>query len=169
MSAVFHFPGIAHDRIARAVHRVLEATPLCSMATRGPGDQVHINTAFFAWSEALELFFLSTPDSVHCRNLAQSPEMAVAVFDSHQPWGERHRGLQLFGVGEPVPPVRLSEVEGLYARRFPRYREFNARDDAAFAALRFYFFRATALKLLDEEECGEATPIAVAVVRPDNR
>jgi len=165
MSATFYNPGFPANRIAEAVRRILSGTPLCSMATRGAGDYVHINTAFFAWNEAMELFFLSAPDSVHSRNLERVPTMAVAVFDSHQPWGALHRGLQLFGTAGRVDAARVGEVESLYSRRFERYREFKGGGSGAFSELRFYAFQAATLKLLDEEEFGEATLVSAEMVR----
>jgi uncharacterized protein YhbP (UPF0306 family) len=165
MSATFHSPGFATNKIAEAVRRILSGTPLCSMAPLGAGDHLHINTAFFAWNEAVELFFLSAPDSVHSRNLERVPTMAVAVFDSHQPWGALHRGLQLFGTAGRVDAARVGEVESLYARRFERYGEFKAAGRGAFTELRFYAFQAAALKLLDEEEFGEATLVSAEIVR----
>ncbi len=165
MSVTFHCPGVDPERLAEAVHRVLGETMLCSMATVGSGNQVHINTAFFAWSEALELFFLSAPDAVHCRNLERVPTMAVAVFDGHQRWGAHHRGLQLFGAGGRVETPKLAEAERLYARRFESYSEFKVRGGAAFGVLRFYGFWAASLKLLDEEAFGEARLVAAEIVR----
>jgi uncharacterized protein YhbP (UPF0306 family) len=165
MSVTLHCPGVDADRLAEVVRRILGETTLCAMATLGPENQVHINTAFFAWNEAVELFFLSLPDAVHCRNLEGAPTMAVAVFDSQQRWGTPHRGLQLFGVGGRLGPSQLEEVERLYVRRFPAYDEFKAHGHTAFGALRFYAFRAAALKLLDEEAFGEARVVAAEIVR----
>jgi hypothetical protein len=165
MSITFHCPDVGSERLAEAVHRVLNETMLCSMATLGPENQVHINTAFFAWNESLELFFLSAPDAVHCRNIERVPTMAVTVFDSRQPWGKPNRGLQLFGAGGRVGTPKLEEAERLYARRFNSYYEFKARGGAGFGALRFYGFWPAALKLLDEEAFGEAKLVSAEIVR----
>jgi uncharacterized protein YhbP (UPF0306 family) len=165
MSVAFHCPGVASERLAKAVYRVLDETLLCSMATLGSLGKVHVNTAFFAWNEAMELVFLSAQDAVHCRNLERVPTMAVAVFDSHQAWGTHHRGLQLFGVGGPVELPQLDAAERLYARRFELYDQFRARGGPAFGALRFYVFRTEGLKLLDEEAFGEARPVEAEIVR----
>jgi uncharacterized protein YhbP (UPF0306 family) len=165
MSIRLHCPAVSTERLTDAVHRILGDTILCSMATLGPGNQVHINTAFFAWNETLELFFLSAPDAVHCRNLERVPTMALAIFDSRQRWGTHHRGLQLFGESGRVDSPKLDEAERVYARRFEAYPEFKARGGAAFGALRFYVFRAGALKLLDEEAFGEARLISAEIVR----
>jgi uncharacterized protein YhbP (UPF0306 family) len=165
MSIRLDCPAVGAERLAEAVHRILGETMLCSMATLGPGNQVHINAAFFAWNETLELFFLSAPDAVHWRNLERVPTMALAVFDGHQRWGTHHRGLQLFGEGGRVGATKLDEAERLYADRFESYHEFKERGGAAFGALRFYVFRAGALKLLDEEAFGEARLISAEIVR----
>src|SRR5687767_7728113 len=131
-----HDPG----RITQSVFRILGNTDLCSMATRGPGDRVHINTAFFAFDAELCLCFLSDPRSRHCANLEHSPAMAIAIFDSHQRWGETNAGLQLFGVGGLASGAALTHDEAVYAGRFSRYSELRAAGGAVpeFQRLRLY-------------------------------
>src|SRR5262245_66581112 len=87
VSPVLHAVGYDGDRLQASVTRMLAANTLCSMATRSPAGTVHINAAFFCSSSDLHLFFLSHPQSMHCRNLGHEPHMAVSIFDSHQPWG----------------------------------------------------------------------------------
>ncbi len=50
---------ISDPPVRKSVFDILEDSPLCSMATMGPRGQPHINTAYFAYSPGLELFFLS--------------------------------------------------------------------------------------------------------------
>src|SRR3989442_305144 len=79
-------------RIQGSVFRILRDSALCSMSTVAPGTRAHINTAYFCYSPDLNFYFLSDPDSLHCKNLERNPSMAMMVMNSSQTWGGRHRG-----------------------------------------------------------------------------
>lgn len=140
------------------------------MATRSEAGVVNINAAFYSFSAELELYFLSHPASAHCRNLAHVGHMAVAVFDTHQEWGQPHAGLQLYGKGGPVGTEHGERAHASYAARFPRYFDFVLRAGEAadaptgFASLRLYRFRPVRVKLLDEQEFGEEVYITADIL-----
>ncbi len=163
-------PRYAGDRLRAAVLGILDANALCTMATRSAAGVVDINTAFYSFSEELELYFLSNPASAHCRNLAHTGQMAVAVCDSHQEWGATRAGLQLYGTGGPVPAGHCERARASYAARFPRYFDLvlRAGEDAdaatALDALRLYRFVPARIKILDEHEFGEEVYVMAAVV-----
>jgi uncharacterized protein YhbP (UPF0306 family) len=157
-------PRIAAAHLRRIALRILAQTPLCSVATVAPDGSAHVNTAYFCYSDALELFFLSHPASKHCRNLAANGSAAIAVFDSRQRWGGPDRGLQLFGTCSAAEGERAAR---LYSARFPRYAKWVARQGAAGAAKDYRFFRVacTQFKLLDERELGGARFVVADVAR----
>jgi hypothetical protein len=143
---------------------------MCSMATRSEAGALHINTAYFCFSHDLIFYFLSHPDSLHCHNLARVPQMAVAVFDGRQPWGDPHTGLQLHGLGGLTDQDPHHEACQLYTARFPRYREFLRRsiaspDSSVFRSLRFYRFAPERVQILDEWEFGAEVFIASSILR----
>jgi len=141
------------------------------MATRSEAGTLHINTVYFCFSRDLILYFLSHPGSVHCRNLTHVPQMAVAVFDSHQLWGDPHAGIQLLGTGVLMDLGPGHEARELYAARFPRYREFLLRtpdeqsQSSMFIGLRFYRFSPERVQILDEWEFGEEVFIPASILR----
>ncbi|HET8625131.1 MAG TPA: pyridoxamine 5'-phosphate oxidase family protein [Gemmatimonadales bacterium] len=172
MRPTLHARGHDADRLQASMLRVLAGNPLLSMATRSEAGAVHISTSFFSYhSEELILHFLSHPDSVHCHNLRTVPQMAVAVFDSRQPWGSPHSGLQLFGTGALTPEHAIPAVQALYSARFPRYGELlqrasaDARVGPTFQALRFYSFVPDRVQILDEWEFGDEVFITASVLR----
>ena len=168
MAATLHARGYESDRLAACMFRLLAANALCSIASRSESGAVHISTAFYSYSRDPVLHFLSHPDSVHCHNLKGVPQIAVAVFDSRQPWGAPHAGLQLFGTGMPTSGPELHEVRGEYAARFPRFGELlrgAAPAGPTFGALRFYSFVPDRVQLLDEWEFGEDVFVTAAVLR----
>src|SRR5437667_7750901 len=88
------FSSATLERVAR---RLMNASPLCSLATVSPGGRAHINHMYFAWSDRLEVVWISDPDAIHSRNLTRNSSAAVTIYDSRQTWGRPDRGIQLFG------------------------------------------------------------------------
>jgi uncharacterized protein YhbP (UPF0306 family) len=167
----FQAPGYESDRLSASIARILTANALCSMATRTAGGTLHINTAFFCFGRDLAFYFLSRPDSLHCHNLTRVAQMAVAVFDSRQRWGDPHAGLQLIGTGGLASPDAAHEAHELYGARFPRYREVlpgvGAEQPQSFrlGRLRFYRFVPDRVQILDECEFGEEVFISARILR----
>ncbi len=83
---------LSDEPVRKSVADILEDSPLCSMATIGPRGQAHINTAYFAYSPRLEVFFLSDPTSLHCRNVARNPAMAMTYARRFPPYAKWMRG-----------------------------------------------------------------------------
>ena len=151
--------------------RILRNDVLCSIATVR-GSRAHVNTAYFAFSPALELYFLSAPDSVHCRNLEANPSMAMTVFSTAQTWGKPDRGVQLFGIAREARGHEADVAERWYAKRFRAYAlavagtsEANRRQTRQLRSYRFYRFVPVKAKILDEREFGGGVFVAVAIPR----
>lgn len=155
------------DRVQRSIDRVLNDTELCAWATVTAEGQAHVNIGYFAPSDELDLYLLSHPSSLHCRNVAANPSMAVAVFSSAQRWTEPDRGVQLFGTCAEVAMAELPYAERIYGQRFPAYAEWKAAVKPGDPALdyRFYRFAANRIKILDESEFGEAVFVEAGLVR----
>jgi pyridoxine/pyridoxamine 5'-phosphate oxidase len=135
-------------RIEAVARALLDASPLCAIATVSPPGRAHVNTVYFAWSEAVEIVWISAPEARHSRNLAGNPSAAVSVFDSKQTWGKPDRGIQLFGTaGEATADA----AERVYRARFAEY----APED--FPGYRLYRLKTRRLKVFDERELGSAS------------
>ena len=163
--------SIGSARVLAGVRRILHRNVLCSIATVTPGGRAYVNTAYFAFSSDLDLYFLSHPDSHHCRNLAKNRSVAMTVFPSAQKWGEDDFGLQLFGTGARAAGRLAGTAEKLYAKRFRGYASWIAGldpDDRA-REYRFYRFRTSRLKLFDERNFGGAVFVSANVVRSSRR
>ncbi len=143
---------VAAGRIRAEAERLLAASTLCAISTVSPGNRAHVNTAYFAWTDELDLIWLSDPAARHSRNLSRNPTAAIVVFDSTQTWGEPDRGIQLFGrAGEAA-----LELERVYAKRFPAYEPTGYRP---------YRFRPSRLKLFDEPALGAGVFVTAKVAR----
>ena len=164
-------PGYPSARLLTSVTRILSVNTLCAMATRSEAGTVDINAAFFSFGADLTLHFLSNPNAAHCRNLAQVPQMAMTVFDSHQQWGASHAGLQLFGLGGRVASDQFEQAQASYAARFAGYFDLVIRAGEAspaptvVAELQLHCFVPTRVKLLDEPAFGDDVYITAEIVR----
>lgn len=156
--------GLSEARVRRSAHRVLRENVLCSMATVTRLHGAHVNTAYFAFSDAFELFFLSHPHSRHGRNLARNPSIAVAVFSTAQRWTDPGRGLQLFGRCRQAIGRHLETGDRLYAERFPSYERWKQTAAGSIGAdYRLYRCVASTLKIHDEREFGDGVFVLARV------
>jgi len=148
---------VAGLRIERAVFGLLDASPLCAIATAAPRTTAHIHTAYFVWTRDFEIFWLSDPAAQHSRNIRARPSTAITVFDSHQVWGQHDRGIQLFGSTRQLPATQIAHAESLYAARFQGYATPDLQ------AYRFYRFRTERLKVFDEAVFGAAVFVTASI------
>jgi uncharacterized protein YhbP (UPF0306 family) len=160
--------GVSEERLRRSVLPVLESTLLCSIASVTPEGRAHIHTAYFSYSEALELYFLSHPASLHGRNVIGNPSVAMTVFSSAQRWTDPGQGVQLFGNCEQTAGASADEAERSYRTRFPVYDRWKAAlgEDDPGRQYRFYRFDVTAVKVLDEKNLGDGVFVRADVLRP---
>src|SRR3989441_11859529 len=154
------FPG---KRIQRSVFRILRDSALCSMSTVAPGNRAHINTAYFCYSPDLNFYFLSDPDSLHCKNVERNPSMAMMVMNSSQTWGDSDRGIQLFGACHRVRGPAAKEAERRYGSPFPGYTtglrgtdRVGWRGADLLRSYAFYPVVPSPITILDEAEFGGA-------------
>jgi uncharacterized protein YhbP (UPF0306 family) len=148
---------VSAAEIGSIARDLLDASALCAIATVSPDQGAHINTAYFAWSDLLDLVWLSEPAAKHSRNLGERSTAAIAVYDSGQTWGDSDRGIQLFGVAGAATGQTASEAEAIYAARFPAYGAVGVE------AYLFYRFRPRLLKLFDETSLGSGVFVTARV------
>jgi len=158
-------------QLRRSILRILRENVLCSMATVNSVNRAHINTAYFSYSDDLELFFLSDRSARHCRNLVPNPSMAVAVFSTTQVWGTPDRGLQCFGTSRETRGRQREQAERSYGRRFAEYTRWMKalpHDHPTVSQLRsygFYRFVPRSITIFDERALGPGVFVEVDVIR----
>jgi uncharacterized protein YhbP (UPF0306 family) len=145
-------------RLTTVGRRLMNASPLCAIATVSPRARAYISHVYFAWTDSFDVCWISDPESRHSRNLASSSSAAVTIYDSRQTWGRPDRGIHLFGVAAEVDGRRGREAERAYAKRFPSY---DGLDDS----LRVYRFRPRTVQLFDERALAAGTLVTARVTR----
>jgi uncharacterized protein YhbP (UPF0306 family) len=149
---------VAAARLVALARSLLDASPLCAIATVSPGGRAHVNTAYFAWSPRFDVVWLSEPNATHSRNIDANDSVAIAVFESEQTWGEPDRGIQLFGSARMTKGATADEAARVYKARFAGY------EPDAVSAYCLYRFRPRRVKLFDERELGTGVFVTARVV-----
>jgi uncharacterized protein YhbP (UPF0306 family) len=124
-----------------------------TLATCGPEGPCAL---FYAADDELNLYFISSPGTQHCRLLAAQPRVAVAIHGMEHDW-KRIRGLQIDATAGPVEELERERVESLYLERFPALRPLLAgagsADDRAvagrYAFSGFYRIAPARIRLID--------------------
>ena len=99
------------------VRALLERENTLVLATAAD-DGTPIATPLFYYSDGEgNLYWLSSPDSRHSRNLSARPRVAVAVFAQVTDWKEI-RGVQMEGAAEAVDSATRAAILDPYRRRF---------------------------------------------------
>lgn len=125
------------DRRAAAV---IEANKYLVLGTVGADGLPWVTPVYFTPDGHDAFYWASSPDSLHSRNLAERPDVSIAIFDSSVPIGGAS-AVYFRGQAELVPDDELERSATLYASRYPELRAYTSdelRDD-----LRLYRARPT--------------------------
>lgn len=76
------------------------------MAVATQGEHPWIASVYYSFDDDLNLYFLSDPATLHCKQIAQNSRVSVAIADSHQLPAVLKRGLQLWGEARQISDTR---------------------------------------------------------------
>ena len=104
------------NKLARSI---IQNNQYVSIATVDEKGKPWISPVAYAHDNNWNLYFVSMTTSRHCINIEKNSNVAVAIFDSQQVWGEGV-GLQIEGKVETVKIKDVPKVIKLYAfRKYP--------------------------------------------------
>lgn len=104
------------DTLRIRAQRYLRDHNVATLATCDGGNPW--SAAIFYASDGYTLFFLSSPTSRHCLNLAQNPRVAVTVQEDYSDWLDI-KGIQLEGVAVEISGAEEEKARRLYGQKFP--------------------------------------------------
>ena len=104
--------------IARSI---VDANRFMALGTADARGTPWVSPVWYAPLSYLEYIWVSRPGTAHSRNLAQRPQVAIAIYDSHRPGG--WSAVYMAAVAEQLDDVddalsgfnRRSEAQGLRA------------------------------------------------------
>lgn len=74
--------------------------------------------AVFYVNDGFTLYFLSSPDSRHCHDIGQNPQVAVTIQEDYSEWQEI-RGVQIEGVALAISGEEEKRARRLYGEKYP--------------------------------------------------
>lgn len=104
------------DSLYMQVQRYLRDHNVATLATSD--GAVPWAAAVFYASDSYILYFLSSPASLHCLNLAQNPRVAVTIQEDYSDWLEI-KGVQIEGVASEISGGEERKARKLYGQKFP--------------------------------------------------
>lgn len=119
-----------------------------TLATQGV-DGPWAAAVFYA-EDGDDLVFVSSPNSRHCRDLAQEPRCAAEIHADAADW-RSIQGIQLEGAVSALEGADLRRAQQLYGERFPFVRPGGAPAAIlqALARVRWYRLRIARLYFID--------------------
>lgn len=88
------------------------------VATLATADQTVWAAAVFYVNDGYTFYFLSSPASRHCGNLARNPRVALTVQEDYADWPDI-KGVQLEGIASEIGGDEEDFARRLYGRKFP--------------------------------------------------
>ena len=146
--------SMTHDLRTRLDAFLRQHTTL-TLATIGP-DGPYAAAMFYAHDLTFGLYFLSDPNTQHCRNLAAEPRCAATVQADGQDW-QQITGLQIRGWARPIStPEDWDMAYEIFQAKYPFVGQALAGTSDAGLALagplarsRFYRLTPQWLRLID--------------------
>jgi uncharacterized protein YhbP (UPF0306 family) len=117
------------EALRRRVAAYLREHHVMTLATYG--SEGLWSAAVFYADDGHSLFFLSSPASRHCRNLATSPRVSATIQKDYTDWQDI-KGVQLEGIAREIRGKEEELARRLYGEKFPVVRAL-ARAPAALA------------------------------------
>lgn len=107
--------------LAAIARSIVDANRFMALGTADARGTPWVSPVWYAPTSYLEYVWISRPGTTHSRNLAQRPQVAITIYDSHRPGG--WSAVYMAAVAEELDDVddtlsalnRRSEAQGLRA------------------------------------------------------
>jgi uncharacterized protein YhbP (UPF0306 family) len=130
----------------RTARDILRDVPTLSLATvdSSGGGTPHVANLNFIADEAMNLYWLSAPDSAHLLHIEKLPSVAATIYAPFL-GPVTIKGLQIHGSSAVLPPERFDELWPRFCTKFP----YAASMEQRARSQRFYILRPSWLRLID--------------------
>ena len=135
--------------VARAI---IDGNRYMVLGTADGGGRPWVSPVYYAPSGYSDLYWVSSPDAQHSRNLAARRELSIVVFDSQAPVGEG-QGVYMSAVAEQLTGADLEPGIETFSRVSVSHgaKPWTHADVQPPAALRLYRARVSEHWVLDPE------------------
>jgi nitroimidazol reductase NimA-like FMN-containing flavoprotein (pyridoxamine 5'-phosphate oxidase superfamily) len=104
---------VTEQNLGAIARSIVDTNRFMTLATADESGLPWASPVWYAPADYRELYWVSSPEARHSRNLAQRPQLAIVIFDSHEPGG--WKALYMSAVAE-----QLTDVDGgieVFSRR----------------------------------------------------
>lgn len=122
------------------------------LGTADEGGRPWVSPVYYAPSEYSDLYWVSSPQAQHSRNLVARPELSIVIFDSQAPVGEG-QGVYMSAAAELPTAADLELGIEIFSRVSASHgaRPWTLEDVQEPASLRLYRARVSEHWVLDPE------------------
>ncbi len=124
-------------RLVAMARRIIDDNRYVTLGTADGNGNPWVTPVFFTPVDHREIYWVSSPDSTHSRNLAVRPQVRLVVFDSTVPVGQAEAVYMAARAGL-VPDEEIRDCAAAFSARLPGLREFGVDDLTGGASLRLY-------------------------------
>ncbi|RJQ26864.1 pyridoxamine 5'-phosphate oxidase family protein [Candidatus Parcubacteria bacterium] len=100
----------------KLAQRIIEQNQYMTIASSDKDGNAWVSPVVYAYDNDWNFYFVSIPNSKHCLNFKENNKISVAIFDSHQDWGEGI-GLQIEGEIKKLKLTEISNAIKIYFKR----------------------------------------------------
>src|SRR4029453_6684850 len=146
------FGGTMSDDLDRIARAIIDGNRYLVLGTSDPSGRPWVSPVYYAPSGYAELYWVSSPEARHSRNLAARPELSIVVFDSQTPVGEG-QGVYMSALGEELTGVEVERGIEIFSRVSVSHgaKPWTLEDVQDPAVLRLYQARVSKHWVLDPE------------------
>jgi len=144
---------MTHPEELRTIARsIIDSNRYMTLATADETGLPWVSPVWYAQAQYREFFWVSSPQARHSRNLATRPDLAIVIFDSHQPGG--WHAVYMSAVAEELVGVDVDEGIEIFSRRSEaqEMRAWTPEDVRPPARHRLYRASASQLFVLDPQD-----------------
>lgn len=130
------------EELVEIASSIIDSNRYMTLATSDETGRPWASPVWYAPRGYWEFFWVSSPEARHSRNLATRPELAIVIFDSHQPGG--WHAVYMSAVAEELEGAEVEQGIEVFSRksRAQEMRAWTGEDVRPPARHRLY--RATA-------------------------
>jgi nitroimidazol reductase NimA-like FMN-containing flavoprotein (pyridoxamine 5'-phosphate oxidase superfamily) len=141
--------GKGLDQVAR---EIIDRNRYMVLGTADESGRPWVSPVYYAPSGYSELYWLSSPQAQHSRNLAARPELGIVVFDSQAPVGEG-QGVYMSAIAEELDGAKAERGIEIFSRVSVSHgaEPWRLEDVREPAELRLYRARVSEHWVLDPE------------------
>jgi hypothetical protein len=137
----------AHPDLDAMARRVIDGNLYMTVATLDPGGAPRLSPVYYTPARYTDLYWVSSPEAHHSRNVLERPEVEIVIFDSSVAVGHAE-AVYISARAREVPEDELAAVVGEAFQGRGGARRFAPEDLADEADLRLYVARATSWEVL---------------------